>query len=152
MDGKNIPGNIIPFDLIGKEHIIEAWMGNNMDENLLQIRGYEGVGFQPQVAFNTWQVAVLNYLDEIHPLTNNKLERHTKTDEVFVLVKGCGILIIGGNGQQVESIHPQEMEIGKIYNVRVNTWHTILLSRDASVLLIGRTEHHQDKFGIRNHP
>jgi len=36
----------------------------------------------------------------------------------------------------VESIHPQEMEIGKIYNVRVNTWHTILLSRDASVLLI----------------
>ena len=109
---------------------------NNMDENLLQIRGYEGVGFQPQVAFNTWQVAVLNYLDEIHPLTNNKLERHTETDEVFVLVKGCGILIIGGNGQQVESIHPQEMEIGKIYNVRVNTWHTILLSRDASVLLI----------------
>ena len=27
VDGKNIPGNIIPFDLIGKEHIIEAWMG-----------------------------------------------------------------------------------------------------------------------------
>jgi mannose-6-phosphate isomerase-like protein (cupin superfamily) len=107
-----------------------------MDESLLQIRGYEGVGFQPQVAFNSWQVAVLNYLDEIHPQSNNKLERHTETDEVFVLVKGCGILIIGGNGQQVESILPQEMEIGKIYNVRVNTWHTILLSRDASVLLI----------------
>ena len=27
VNGKNIPGNIIPFDLIGKEHIIEAWMG-----------------------------------------------------------------------------------------------------------------------------
>jgi mannose-6-phosphate isomerase-like protein (cupin superfamily) len=107
-----------------------------MDESLLQIRGYEGVGFQPQVAFNSWQVAVLNYLDEIHPQSNNKLERHTETDEVFVLVKGCGILIIGGNGQQVDRILPQEMEIGKIYNVRMNTWHTILLSRDASVLLI----------------
>ncbi len=27
VNGKNIPGNIIPVDLIGKEHIIEAWMG-----------------------------------------------------------------------------------------------------------------------------
>jgi cellobiose phosphorylase len=27
VDGKNIPGNIIPFDLSGKEHFIEAWMG-----------------------------------------------------------------------------------------------------------------------------
>jgi mannose-6-phosphate isomerase-like protein (cupin superfamily) len=75
-------------------------------------------------------------LDEIHPQYNNKLERHTETDEVFVLTKGFGILIIGGNGQQVDRILPQEMEIGKIYNVRMNTWHTILLSRDASVLLI----------------
>ncbi len=107
-----------------------------MDESCLQIRGYEGVGFQPQVAFNSWQVAVLNYLDEIHPQYNNKLERHTETDEVFVLTKGFGILIIGGNGQLVDRILPQEMEIGKIYNVRMNTWHTILLSRDASVLLI----------------
>ncbi len=27
VNGKNIPGNIIPFDMTGKEHIIEAWMG-----------------------------------------------------------------------------------------------------------------------------
>ena len=64
------------------------------------------------------------------------MERHKKTDEVFVLVKGWGILIIGGNGQKVERVFPQVMEIGKVYNVRVNTWHTILLSRDASVLLM----------------
>jgi hypothetical protein len=28
------------------------------------------------------------------------------------------------------------MERGKIYNVKRNAWHTILLSRDASVLLV----------------
>ena len=28
------------------------------------------------------------------------------------------------------------MEAGKIYNVRRNTWHTVLLSREASVLIV----------------
>ena len=107
-----------------------------MDENCLQVHSYEGQGFQPLVTFNNWQVAVLNYLDKIHPEHNNSMERHKKTDEVFALMKGWGILIIGGNGQTVEGVYPQVMEIGKVYNVRVNTWHTILLSKDASVLIM----------------
>jgi len=107
-----------------------------MDENWLQIHSFEGQGFQPLVTFNSWQVAILNYLDKIHPQQNNSMERHKKTDEVFVLMKGWGILIIGGNGQKVEGVYPQVMEIGKVYNVHVNTWHTILLSKDASVLLM----------------
>jgi hypothetical protein len=107
-----------------------------MDENWLQIRNYVGAGFQPLVVFNGWRVAILNYLDAIHPERNNRMERHTETDEVFVLSKGQGILILGGNRSNVEGIYPQEMEIGVIYNVRRNTWHTILLSRDASVLIV----------------
>ena len=107
-----------------------------MDENLLQIRGYDGSGFKPLIFFNNWRVAVLNYVDDIHPERNNKMERHTETDEVFVLIKGGGILLIGGNDSEVKEIISQEMEVGKIYNVRRNTWHTILLSRDASTLIV----------------
>jgi hypothetical protein len=51
-------------------------------------------------------------------------------------MKGRGILLIGGNGSWVEGVFPQAMDIGKIYNVRRDTWHTILLSRDATVLII----------------
>jgi ureidoglycolate hydrolase len=111
-----------------------------MDESWLQIRKYEGEGFQPLVAFNSWRVAILNYLDEIHPQRNNRMERHTETDEVFVLLKGQGTLLLGGNGPQVKGVYAQEMETGSIYNVRCNTWHTILLSRDASVLLVEERE------------
>jgi hypothetical protein len=64
------------------------------------------------------------------------MERHTETDEVFVLLRGQGVLILGGRGAQVDCIYPQVMEHGKIYNVKRNAWHTILLSRDASVLLV----------------
>ncbi len=136
VDGKSIPGNLIPLDLPGTNIISKRGWENSMDENWLQIHSYEGQGFQPQVTFNSWQVAILNYLDKIHPEHNNSMERHKKTDEVFVLMKGRGILIIGGNGKTVEGVYPQVMEIGKVYNVRVNTWHTILLSKDASVLLM----------------
>ena len=107
-----------------------------MDENWLQIRSYEGEGFQPLIFFESWRVAVLNYLDDIHPERNDRMERHTETDEVFVLLKGQGILLIGGNSLVIEDLFPQIMEAGSIYNVRRNTWHTILLSQDASVLLV----------------
>lgn len=109
---------------------------NNMDENWLQIRSYEGVGFQPLIFFDSWRVAILNYLDGIHPERNDTMERHTETDEVFVLLHGRGLLILGGNGVQVDGIHPQLMESGKLYNIKRHAWHTILLSRDASVLLV----------------
>jgi ureidoglycolate hydrolase len=107
-----------------------------MDENLLQIRDYDGDGFKPLVTYSNWRVGILRYLDDIHPDNNSTMERHTETDEVFVLTKGRGVLIIGGNGLQVDGIYPQTMEPGKIYNIRRNTWHTILLSRDASVLIV----------------
>ena len=76
------------------------------------------------------------------------MECHTETDEVFVLLTGQGRLPLGGSSLQVEEIYPQEMEIGSIYNVRCNTWHTILPSRDASVLLVeGRdTGDHNSEF------
>ena len=43
------------------------------------------------------------------PMDLSAGERHTDTDEVFVLLKWCGILIIGGNDSQVEGIYPQSM-------------------------------------------
>ena len=107
-----------------------------MDEGLLEIRSYEGVGYQPLIDHNTWRVAILRYLDEIQPDHIESMERHTETDEVFVLLQGRGILIMGGNAAQVGGIYPKTMETGKLYNVKTNAWHTILLSCDATVLLV----------------
>ena len=107
-----------------------------MDESLLEIRDFDGVGYQPLVDYGDWRVAILNWLDNVRPDLNNTMERHTETDEVFVLTRGRGVLLMGGNGPQVDGVGPQAMEIGKIYNVKRNAWHTILLSREASVLLV----------------
>lgn len=109
---------------------------NKMDDKLLQVREYTDEGYRPLVQFNDWRVAILNYIDEIHPDKNQTMERHTLTDEVFVLLHGQASLIIGGNESGSADISPLRMDHGKLYNVRRNTWHTILMSRDASILLV----------------
>lgn len=107
-----------------------------MDEQLLEIRDYEGEGYQPLVDYGTWRVAILRFLDGLQPERQSSMERHTETDEVFVLTKGKGMLIMGGNSGQIDGIYPHIMEVGKVHNVKRNAWHTVLLSRDASVLLV----------------
>ena len=52
------------------------------------------------------------------------------------MLKGQGILFLGEGEVQVERIYPQVMESGKMYNVKRGVWHTVVLSRDGSVLIV----------------
>ena len=103
---------------------------------LIEIRDFQGEGYMPLITHAGWRVAVLNYLDELLPSNITSMERHLGTDEVFVLVKGWGVLLLGGNGAKVEELTEVEMKIGTVYNIRLNTWHSILLSPEASVLIV----------------
>lgn len=107
-----------------------------MDEKLLEIREFAGAGYQPVIDYSTWRVAILNYIDEIHPEQIGFMERHNETYEVFVLINGQGILFLGEGDQKVEKIQTQVMESGKIYNVKQGIWHTVVLSRNGSVLIV----------------
>jgi ureidoglycolate hydrolase len=107
-----------------------------MDEGLLEIRLYSGQGYQPLIDYGAWRVAILRWDEWSLPEKIDSMERHTQTDEVFVLLEGQATLILGGKGENVERVTPQWMEVGKIYNVKQNAWHSILLSRDATVLIV----------------
>jgi ureidoglycolate hydrolase len=122
-----------------------------MDETLLEIRNYHGEGYKPLVDYGEWRVAILRFVDGLQPDRIDSMERHIETDEVFVLLRGQGVLIIGGNGAQVDGIQTQVMEAGEIYNVKRSAWHTILLSRDASVLIVENNdtgEHNSEYTGL----
>jgi ureidoglycolate hydrolase len=107
-----------------------------MDERLLQIRDYQGEGFQPLVHFGAWRIAVLRPRADTRAEGITMMERHNQTDEVFVLTRGKGVLLIGGDGPQLKGVLEAEMEPGKIYNVRRNVWHAVLLDRDASIIIV----------------
>jgi ureidoglycolate hydrolase len=115
-----------------------------MDESLLEIRQYNGEGYQPLIDFGAWRVAILRWLEGILPERIEYMECHTQTDEVFVLLEGQAVLILGGNAEKVDGVYPQVMEKRKLYNVKQDTWHTVLLSRDASVLIVENNDTGKD--------
>lgn len=104
--------------------------------DFLEVKTFEGQGFQPLVSYGSWRVAALRYMDEIAPDRIDSMERHTATDEVFILVAGKGMLILGGNDTLVTHAQMVEMKIGDVYNIKKNTWHTIVLSQNAKVILV----------------
>lgn len=107
-----------------------------MDESLLEIKAYKGGGYKPLIDFGTWRVAILRWQPSMQPEKQEYMERHTQTDEVFVLLEGQATLILGGKGLQAAGSYQYTMETGKLYNVKRNAWHTIVLSQDASILLV----------------
>ena len=46
------------------------------------------------------------------------------------------MLFIGEGLNRLEALFPQPMQLGKLYNVKQNAWHTIFMSEDANVLIV----------------
>src|SRR5512135_2127232 len=65
-----------------------------VDEKLLEIRDHEGEGYKPLVDHAGWRVAILRFQDGLLAEQQSSMEGHLETDEVFVLTKGEGTLII----------------------------------------------------------
>lgn len=94
----------------------------------LEIKEFNGRGYKGVHVFESWRIA---FLTQDREYTHNTyIERHMKTDEVFVLLKGNATLYIGMDRE------PVKMEINKIYNVTAGTWHNIVCDEEASVLVV----------------
>lgn len=104
--------------------------------NLLEISNFTGDGYQPLVDYEAWRVAMLRYHPELEANVLATMQRHDKTDEVFVLLAGRCILFLGEGADGVTHIHAVDMAPLQLYNVKRGAWHTHTLSRDASVLII----------------
>jgi hypothetical protein len=64
------------------------------------------------------------------------VERHTGSDEVFVLLEGKVLLVTAGRGIKPGPVQALRMERCKLYNVWRDTWHTALLGRGSLVLVV----------------
>ena len=103
---------------------------------LLEIHQHEGLSYKPLVDFANWGVAVLNFSPDLLPENLTRMQRHNETDEVFVLLQGQCILFVGEGRESVTRIHAEDLQPGKIYNVKQAVWHTHALSPGAKVLVV----------------
>lgn len=101
--------------------------------NLIEVKEYTELGYSPVVVFEEWRVAVLNYHPELLPDSIESFQKHDKTDEVFVLLKGNCILFALEEDGLVKAF---DMQPGKMYNVKKGVYHSHTLSEDAMVLIV----------------
>lgn len=106
---------------------------------------WDGEGYLPLVFFGDWQVAALNWEPLFDASAVGEIERHNETDEVFVLWRGRGMLLIA-TASGVETV---DMQPGAIYNVTRGTWHTLLATRDASWIIVEKRDTHLHDTEIR---
>ena len=107
-----------------------------VSETLLEIRAYDGDGYQPIVDYGAWRVAILRSHPELEPDAITTMQRHDETDEVFVLLAGRCMLLLGEGEARIDAIHAVDMHPLKAYNIKRGVWHTHTLSCDATVLII----------------
>lgn len=80
------------------------------------------------------RVALINYTEAIDRLKWRKIERHTQTDESFILLQGNATLVV------TKDLKKYPMEQGKIYTIPENVWHAIYCSSDAKILVVEKDE------------
>ena len=107
-----------------------------LPETLIEVREHNGADYKPLVDYQSWRVALMNYTSDLTPDKINRMQKHTETDEVFVLMTGRCILFIGEGEGPVTKIHAVDMEPYKLYNVKRGVWHSHTFSRDARVLIV----------------
>ncbi len=105
-------------------------------EALLEVRTHDGPDYKPLIDYQTWRVALMNYTPDLTPDKINRMQKHTGTDEVFMLLAGRCILFLGEGEERVMKIHAVDMEPYKLYNVRKDCWHSHTFSEDARVLIV----------------
>ena len=107
-----------------------------LPESLIEIREHNGPDYMPLVDYQSWRVALMNYTADLKPDKINRMQKHTETDEVFVLMKGRCILFIGEGEDSVTNVHAVDMQPYKLYNVKRGAWHSHTFSEDARVLIV----------------
>jgi mannose-6-phosphate isomerase-like protein (cupin superfamily) len=110
-------------------------MNNKPGIHQVQVLNWDGQGFCPLVEYGSWTVALMNWEQRFDPSGVGDLERHTETDEVFVLTRGKSVLFIATD----DRIYAYDMEPGMIYNVTEGTWHSVIGTKETTWLIVEST-------------
>ncbi|MCG7587970.1 hypothetical protein [Photobacterium sp. OFAV2-7] len=94
------------------------------------------------IDFQSWRVAMLNYIDELEVEKIDNFQCHNETDEVFVLLSGRCILFCAELDKEnnIIDIASWDMEPNKAYNIKRGVYHTHTLSVDGKVLIVENSD------------
>lgn len=104
----------------------------------MQILNYEfsGEGMQRVFENEKWTVGIKNWKPANDITGIDNLERHNKTDELFVLIAGTCTLISAVETENGLAFSRTVMEPNKVYNIPATLWHNTITTKDTKMILI----------------
>lgn len=107
-----------------------------MKSEYIEIKELNTEGYLPVISYGGWRLAQLRFCEDLLIENIRTMQKHEETDEVFVLLKGEGMLFTGGRFDRVDDVSCVRLEPLKLYNVKKGVWHNHVISEDATVLII----------------
>lgn len=104
----------------------------------MNILNYEfnGEGMQRVFENEKWTVGIKNWKPANDVTGIDCLERHNKTDELFVLVEGSCTLVYASETEGGLEFGAVKMEKDKVYNIPATLWHNTITCKDTKMILI----------------
>jgi ureidoglycolate hydrolase len=112
----------------------------NLPANLVEIGLSFEQTYKPVLDFHGWRVAMLRHFEVVAPETFHRVERHWNTNEVFILTAGKADLIVMDGAELPTTPYVFPMELNVAYNIQQSVWHHVVMSPDAHIILVERTE------------
>lgn len=85
---------------------------------------------------SSWMVGIKNWKPSNDISGIDCLERHNKTDELFVLIAGSCTLVSAIETDSGIEINAIEMESNHVYNIPKGLWHNTVTKKDTKLILI----------------
>ena len=104
----------------------------------MNILNYEfnGKGMQRVFENEKWTVGIKNWKPANDVTGIDCLERHNKTDELFVLVEGSCTLVYANETEGGLEFGAVKMEKDNVYNIPATLWHNTITCKDTKMILI----------------
>ncbi len=111
---------------------------------------YDGEALKRVYENSQWTVGIKNWkpANDIDQIGN--LERHNRTDELFVLLNGSCALVYAteeGNGLNLKIV---EMRPHAVYQIPPALWHNTIMTKEAKLLLIENSDTSMENTDLRD--
>lgn len=111
---------------------------------------YDGEALKRVYENSQWTVGIKNWkpFNDIEQIGN--LERHNRTDELFVLLKGSCTLVYGTEEEGDLSLKTVEMRPHAVYQIPPTLWHNTIMTKEAKLLLIENSDTSMENSDLRD--
>lgn len=111
----------------------------NIPKDVVEVGASFEQAYRPVLDFCAWKVAMLRRFDVVDPQRVHRVERHTNTNEVFILTEGeADLIVFEGDGEPREA-HVFPMQRNVAYNIKRSVWHHVVMSPEAHIVLFEKS-------------